>query len=446
MSSFRPYGTEETRVVSDLSRFDFEQVTRSRSRNTTPTSLDEGDDKSSQFTLDNIIPYYNSTQRSDRPQYRYPDQHQQQPSSKTLLQIAEEHPDLYHSKIRPPPPPKDQMGRSKSTKSFSPYPPSVFMSVPYERTKFRDDLPPEMEPTEYINQQQNDNNNNNNIQGIERPNDDLQSINAKSKQLEEDLVRRVMNQPLYTFPGYELGIPKYENRDVMISVNEVVYFIQMIFNIIVIVLASILSNIDHDISAGFYRYFIADSILSLLVCFMFIANIINFEKRNGSFYCLTALLMNLASFIMVLSYIIPKRHCPSTSICNMRYASSSFIIFSTLIWLCEMVVFLTTLYISRLNLLDEINFDFSNQGISRNYNNNQRNLSQDTLIQESTPKELRQRQREREKQQRKEEEMAVKEPPLKEYYLNEKGEMYELSNEQEKEQHKGKNKILVYTF
>ncbi|KAK6202987.1 uncharacterized protein RJT21DRAFT_2349 [Scheffersomyces amazonensis] len=421
MSSFRPYGEDDTRIVSDLSRFDFEQVTRNRSRNTTPTSLEE--DKESDITLDSIMNYYDRPGSTKRAYY--PPQSQVAPQ-RTLLEIAEEYPDINNPRTRPSLPPKDDrlMQRSKSTKSFVPYPPSVFMSVPYERANYANDLPPEVEPKDFMNLSRRATTDRDElIQSTEV--DDIRSIDTKRKQLGEDLVHRVMNHPLYTFPGSELGIPKYQHEDVSITANALLYLLEMIFEIVVIVLASVLSNLDHRVSAGIYRYFIADGILSIIVCFMFMANIINFEKRNGSFYCSVAFLLKLVSFIMIISYIIPKKNCEFQYICNLRQACSAFIITSTFSWLINLIVFFTTLYISRLNLLDDINFDFSNKGISREYN--KRN-SQETLIQENKKEE------EQEKEQ------------LKEYYLNEKGEMYELQSEEEREQHKSKNKILVYTF
>lgn len=58
---FRPYGGEDIRVVSDVSRFDYGETDQKiRSRNTTPTRpVEDIDDtvSSSKLTLDTIIPY-----------------------------------------------------------------------------------------------------------------------------------------------------------------------------------------------------------------------------------------------------------------------------------------------------------------------------------------------------------------------------------------------------
>lgn len=61
---FRPYGGEDIRVVSDVSRFDYGETDQKiRSRNTTPTRpVEDIDDtvSSSKLTLDTIIPLYST--------------------------------------------------------------------------------------------------------------------------------------------------------------------------------------------------------------------------------------------------------------------------------------------------------------------------------------------------------------------------------------------------
>ncbi|CAL1207192.1 unnamed protein product [Candida parapsilosis] len=79
-------------------------------------------------------------------------------------------------------------------------------------------------------------------------------------------------------------------------------------------------------------------------------------------------------------------------------------------------MFLTTLYISRLNLLEDLNFDFDQRGLNNEFNS------------EANGKGVR----------------GVEE--LREFYLNENGEMYALHDDQEREKYKHNNKILVYTF
>jgi hypothetical protein len=76
-------------------------------------------------------------------------------------------------------------------------------------------------------------------------------------------------------------------------------------------------------------------------------------------------------------------------------------------------MFLTTLYISKLNLLDDINFDYQEVG------SNQSRISRIPPMPE--PEEL----------------------LLQKFILNEKGEMYPVQGQMNVE---GRNKILVYTL
>ncbi|KAK6453835.1 uncharacterized protein RJT20DRAFT_63702 [Scheffersomyces xylosifermentans] len=389
MSAFRPYGSHETRIVSDLSRFDYESISaRNRSRNPTPTS----EDHSSVLTLDTIIPLYSS--RLDKNLYS---------SDKTLLEIAEASQSL--PKTRPPPvPQKDAKQLQSIDNEFTPYPKSF-------NDKMDNNLPPVMDTNTFV-------------KGRKVSQDsvsELQSLNSKQKQLEEDLVKRVMNRPLLTVPGKVLG-PRYEDKQYTISTNFLVYLIEVIFAIIVITLSSILLGSDKNVGKGIYRYFIGDGIVSLIVSLLFISTAINFEKRNGSFYCLAATIMKVVSFIIVVSYILPRHNCESKSVCDTRKAVSSFIIISAFIWFSNLVVFLTTLYISRLNLLNDINFDFSNRGLNQDFNKSSDTLHESKLLNSETGE------------------------PLKEYYLTETGEMYELTDQWQRDKHRGKNKIIVYTF
>lgn len=389
MLNFRPYGSHEARVISDLSRFDYESISaRNRSRNPTPTSID--DEKSSVLTLDTIIPLYSS--RINKEPYHPP---------KTLLEIAENLSPL--PKARPPPlPEKDgNLLRSQSAKEFAPYPESVY----------DESLPPMMETSQFVE-----------VPKTSQESVSLETLNSKQKALEEDLVRRVMNRPLFTISGRDLGVPKYEDKSYTISANSFIYLFEIIIDIIIIVLSSVLVNKDRNVGVGIYRYFIADGSISLIISLLFISTIINFEKRNGSFYCLAATILKLVSFIMVVSHLLPKGNCKTRDICDTRKATSAFIIISTFIWIGNLVMFLTTLYISRLNLLNDINFDFSNQGLNKKYN-----MSQDTLHEQGSPN-------------------NHTDKPLKEYYLTESGEMYEITDEWQRLNHQGKNKILVYTF
>lgn len=164
----------------------------------------------------------------------------------------------------------------------------------------------------------------------------------------------------------------------------------------------------------------ADAVISLFVSVLFITTVINFEKRNGSFYCLAATLLKVVSFIMVTSHVIPQP-CASKTVCSIRRAISAMIIISTFLWIGNLVMFLTTLYISRLNLLNDINFDYSDRGLNTAFNEPQV-LQEKSHFDDLTD--------------------PVTGERLKEFYLDNSGDMYEIQHRLEVQ---GKNKIIVYT-
>lgn len=124
------------------------------------------------------------------------------------------------------------------------------------------------------------------------------------------------------------------------------YVFEIIIAIIVVTLCSVLAQEDDKLANSIYRYFIADGIVSLIVLFLFITTIINFEKRNGRFYCLVAALMTFASFIIAIAVLKPSSNCANNSICTMRKAAAGFAIISFCLWLSNLDMLLTTYYIS----------------------------------------------------------------------------------------------------
>ncbi|KAI5954295.1 hypothetical protein KGF54_002070 [Candida jiufengensis] len=398
---FRPYGGEDYRVVSDLSRFDHENnIPKLRSRNTTPTNTEIT--QSSKLTLDTIIPLY-SSKIDEGPKYKF--LNESQPEKRVRIRprqfsIAIQVPQD-HFKPKPKPPPKDFVSRSKSEKEFLPYPASINEPI--------NELPQLPQPQQKLKLDPNQFDNN-----------DSASILSRQKQLEHELVKTVMNRPLLSFKADRFG-EQYHGKYITITVNFLLYLFEICCSIIEIVLSSVLLDHDHNISVGIYRYFVADGIISLIIALLFTLQAVNYEKRNGNFYCLAATIIKLVSFILVISYVFPSDNAATDKIWSIRRAIGSFIIISTFLWIINLIMFLTTLYISRLNLLEELNFDYGHRGLNDEFN------------------------RSRIGEKNYHEQLPPQQQPLKEFYLNENGEMYEL-NEHERESYKNKNKILVYTF
>ena len=224
-----------------------------------------------------------------------------------------------------------------------------------------------------------------------------------------------MNQPLISFETDKLG-DRYYGRRITITMNLILYLFEICLSVIEIVLSSVLLKRDDTINRAIYRYFIADGTITIIVALLFTLLIVTCEKRNGSFYCTAAVVFKLVSFIIIVACIFPNDQAYTQHVWLMRRALGAFIIISTFVWLCNLIMFLTTLYISRLNLLEDLNFDFDQRGLNNEFNS------------EANGKGVR----------------GVEE--LREFYLNENGEMYALHDDQEREKYKHNNKILVYTF
>ncbi|CAH2353652.1 hypothetical protein CLIB1423_11S04632 [[Candida] railenensis] len=197
---------------------------------------------------------------------------------------------------------------------------------------------------------------------------DAQSIYSRKKDLEIKLMKSVMGRPIFAVPTKKfVGFNKYEQGEFTISLNFILYLFEIVFSIAVLSLCGVILNQKLVKYSGIYKFFIADGSVTLFVSILFATNIINYEKRNGGFYCLLAFIFSLISFIMDVSTIIQDDSCSSASFCRIRKAISAFIIITTFVWFSNLVMFMTTYYISRLNLLGDINFDFSDRGLNHQY-------------------------------------------------------------------------------
>ena len=455
---FRPYGGEDIRVVSDLSRFDFGGTDQKiRSRNTTPTNtnmlVEDNDDNasSSKLTLDTIIPLYSSKihEGSKYNQLRQ-NENQRNPSTQSnplreeqinipkrdqkkskkvtysyAVQVPQDHLGYVKESQPPIPPPKDATIRNSTG---TPYPDNALPPMPQ---------PSDLNQPRFASSGQQQ-------QRIPSGRDGDDSTLTAQQKLERDLIQQVMNHPVIGIRGERFG-EQYQDKHFTIGANFVLHVFEVCCSVVQIVLSSILLQKDHDISGGYYRYILADGIISLVISLLFALHIINYEIRNGSFYCLTATICKFASFIVIITTIFPEQNYRTYDIWSMRRGIGAIIIVSTFLWVINLVMFITTLYISRLNLLEEINFDYSYKGIMEE--SSQRapihKSRYDYYENNDDGSSLRRSNSNQRKRHSREEQQ---EEPLKEFYLNQNGEMYELHEEWEKEQYRGRNKILVYTF
>ena len=471
---FRPYGGEDIRVVSDVSRFDYGETDQKiRSRNTTPTRpVEDIDDtvSSSKLTLDTIIPLY-STKINEGNKYsrlkQQDDNTSRQHDSPPKEEITPEPIYLpkrdmtktkkvrnkYSFAVQVP---QDHLGYIKETQSQSPVTPTPApipspppVPPPKDRTP-KGSIARAGTTSPYPT------NNDSNLPAMPQPSltfsrlqphsrsasgtGDSASILTPQQQLERHLIKQVMNRPVISIRGERFG-PQYKDEHFSISANFVLYIFEVCCSVVEIVLSSLLLQHDSDIAGGYYRYLIADGIISLVIALLFALQIINYEVRNGSFYCLVATICKFAAFIVVITTVFPEIDYRTDDIWSMRRGMGAIVIISTVLWVTNMVMFVTTLYISRLNLLEDLNFDYSRKGINDEFNQLPAAPKPSGAIEDGGAPVRRSSSKRRKRQS-----IDQEEEQLKEFYLNQNGELFQLNEEWEKEQYRGKNKILVYTF
>lgn len=395
MTPLRPFGAEETRVVSDLSRFEYgKPEPRKRSRNTTPTSLPSDSEVLEAPVTTDFYEHYATLLFSEEPIRQFA------PYPPSIVeQLPYNTPHQLHNP-QPPPLPKRQHSYLNNLQQFkmreqAPPPPPKDNYQDWPKEDFdKDELPPMKDSRDYMKQRDS------------QATVVADTAEAKDPRAPEvNLLERVMNRPVLTFGPKDVDpFDPQGPRNFHFTASNVIDVFQIMFGIVIIALASTLGSQDQRISIGIYRYFIAVGVITLVVSLLFITKAINFDRRNGVFYCLLACVLTGVSLILSITSVATNNNCASDSICQMRKALSTFAILSFFLWLCMLVMFLTTLYISRMNLLEDVNFDYSKKGTA---NPQSRVPSHNALPQ---------------------------------YYLNENGDMYPLDNHDTR----GKKKIVVY--
>lgn len=333
MENFRPYGQEDLRVVSDVSRFDHEKnTTKVRSRNTTPpmrqTALQLAErtmHSNSYEDRDELFDYYAKPSLLDIVLPSRPG-----PYPPSLIGMV--HEPRYPHGTPPAPPPKDATPDLREMYG-SRHILQLFVNG--------HDLPPLQDSRDYAAHQMGLLPENSRVETYQPGHD-----NAAFAANHADLVNRVMNRPLIVFGQQDLPDP-YQNRYTFTSSNTL-DLVQAMFAVVVITLASILASQDPGIDIGIYRYFIATGVIVLVVALLFLTKTVNFARRHGVLYCVVALVLTGVALILSITTVATNNHCAQARLCLMRKALATFAILSFFVWVCTVVMYLTAMYISRL--------------------------------------------------------------------------------------------------
>lgn len=330
---YRGLHNEKPRVVSDISRFEYEKhAPRQRSRNTTPNSLGGLPDVP---TPEQYYDYYASLnpQRSIRLDHPivspYPrsmgegEDHLEPPLHPTALAFQFDlprTPSPVQQSLPPPVPPKD--------------------SKDYVRAQYdADSLPPVEDVRDYAR----------GIHPHQPPISHAKNNLCLSDGSEVYLVGQVMHRPLIRFrPRVS---EKYPNDSRIhrfyLTTSNLLDIIQACFSIVIITFASILSSTDKDIDINIYRYLIAVGVILLIVSVLFLTRTVKFDKRKGIFYCLVSCLLSVIGLIIALSTFAVDYTCHHADICRSRKVLAAFTVLSAILSLCLLIMYFTALFISK---------------------------------------------------------------------------------------------------
>lgn len=404
MDNQYPY-RNNTRVLSDKSRFEYQKPvhdvgTKSHSARIQPQQRTIPDQSSSRYdTSDDPYNFYFNlpNKESERKEYTpYPTQGYVGATTRNLP---------YEELSGPPPPPppsKDQTYRQeKPSYSF--------------RNEFgKDNLPPMQDSRDYVS----------NLQ-TERSGAVENAFPYPSSGENAYLLGRVMDSPLFVL-GHNSpqGVDQKYYYGYNVTASNILDFLQLLFGIFILILASVLTSKDSRIDSGYYQYFIAVGSITLVVALLFLTKSINFVKSHGVLYCLLACILSGVALIISITSIATNDNCSTGSICLMRKALSTFAILSFFLWMCNVVMFLTVLYVSKLDSNHDDVFEHGKaqkQGKNADpmyLNDNHSYRSDDTQV-----------------------EKILDSSALPHYFLSSNGQLHTLESHHDIA---GKNKVVVY--
>lgn len=320
---------ENPRVVSDLSRFEFEKhAPRQRSRNTTPTSLNT----SLRFpTVEQFYDHYASIaprplQQDAASPYPITDKHDEGkpyepslPHSNTKLDIPPSSSSIQFN-YAPPVPPKDK----RQVQNVDPEAlPAVEDVRDYARAKRGSGV------------------------GQKPP----RTLSTDFTASEIELVGIVMHRPILSYSRRQNGRGTFANdprNRIYLTTSNLIDIVQVCFSIAIITFASILSSTDNNINVNIYRYIIATGVVLLLTSVLFLTKTIKFDKCYGALYCIFTCIISAVGLVLALTTFGVNHECARAHICHLRKALAAFSVLSSVLWICLLVVYLTALAISKM--------------------------------------------------------------------------------------------------
>ncbi|GMM35996.1 hypothetical protein DASC09_033210 [Saccharomycopsis crataegensis] len=179
--------------------------------------------------------------------------------------------------------------------------------------------------------------------------EDVRSTNSR-RYFEEQLYSQVLTRPLFITP-----VPIQEIFGIgptAFSVNTLMHLFEIVFAVATIVLCSnSINNDTSSVKSSVWGFLIASSGILLGISVLFLFRIMNFEHNNGIFYCLTGSGLSLSAMGVAIGVLLPTP-CEEGEgeQCKLRRAETALICVGAILWLINLIQFITVYYISRLEL------------------------------------------------------------------------------------------------
>lgn len=166
------------------------------------------------------------------------------------------------------------------------------------------------------------------------------------------LINEVLQKPFFITPTFlqnTLQIPPDA-----FTISTLIQVFQIFIQIGIVCLCSqSMKNDDTQISHSIWAYLIAQSSIILAISTFFTLRVLHLGQNGTVFYSLVCTALTFAAFGLVLANLM-KPDCDNTVVyCRLRKATTGLVSLSTFIWLSELVIFLTIVYVSRLDIIPD---------------------------------------------------------------------------------------------
>ncbi|GMM39000.1 hypothetical protein DASC09_063390 [Saccharomycopsis crataegensis] len=189
---------------------------------------------------------------------------------------------------------------------------------------------------------------------LHRPSEPSYHENNRFHNVKLMLINKVLEYPFFETPIFFIslfGIP--ENA---FTLGSFLQLFQMAIQIATICLcAQSLKNDDYEIQHRIWAFLIAQSSIILAVATLFTFRVLRLGNNGAVLYSLVSACLAFAAFGVALGILMPTECTNEVMYCRMRRATTGLVSLSAFLWLMELVIFITIVYVARLNIIPDPN-------------------------------------------------------------------------------------------